>query len=45
MALDLKWDHDGTPGMSAQHASGAIVLVALVFLVAVRMGFRGVSVS
>lgn len=32
-------------GLSVAHASAVIVLAALLFLMAIRMGFRGVSVG
>ena len=32
-------------GMSTEYAAGVIVIAALVFLVAVNRGFRGVSIS
>lgn len=40
MAFDLSWDHNKVGGLQTHHACGGIVLVALLFLVAVRHGFR-----
>lgn len=34
-----------TSSLTAAHASGIIIGLALLFLIAIRMGFRGVSVS
>lgn len=46
------WDQDakmvnpvkGGRGMSTEHAAAALVIASLLFLVAVRRGFRGVGV-
>lgn len=43
--MNWSWNQDSQPGrgLDTQHAAGAIVLVALLFLVAVRYGFRGID--
>jgi hypothetical protein len=38
--MNLSWDHTGAGGVQTQHSWGLIMLVALVFLIAVRHGFR-----
>lgn len=45
--MNWSWNQDSAPGrgLDTQHAAGAIVLIAVLFLVAVRYGFRGVSIS
>jgi len=43
MAFEFKWDHDGDKGLQYQHAAGFIVLVAFLFLIAVRHGFRPID--
>lgn len=45
MALDLSWDHENRGGAQAHHACGFTVLVALLFLVAIRHGFRPASLA
>lgn len=40
MAFELSWDHDKQGGLQSHHAAGALVLAAIIFLVAVRHGFR-----
>lgn len=35
----------GISGLSTEHATGAVVLLALGFLILVRKGFRGVNVG
>jgi len=40
MSFDLSWDHTGQGGLQTHHAAGGIVLVALLFLILVRHGFR-----
>lgn len=34
---------NGAQGLSTEHAAGAIVISALVLLILIRRGFRGVS--
>lgn len=41
MGFDLSWDQQN--GMQTHHASAAIVLTALLFLILVRHGFRPVA--